>query len=230
MSPAQTRPPGRGAQADLEHRPPSGRFGRRGADNQQHTRAEQDSPGHEGHGSGVAERLRFVVQLEPRRVAVSTIAIRLRLVIRRCSAGCQSRGNTKGGQAEATDENGFLDYEAVHTAYTFNDGFSEVQCYWALDTYYTWLREEFGFAPAFVDAETSLPGQSMWIYVNMNFENGFFIAFAHPKQSLVTGPGGEVELDSRDRKDSLVLHEIDLDRTNLSHIEDRRTDLYVACR
>ncbi|MBW2277393.1 MAG: hypothetical protein JRF63_07865, partial [Deltaproteobacteria bacterium] len=79
-------------------------------------------------------------------------------------------------QAEATDEDGFLDYEAVHTANTFNDGFSEVQCYWSLDTYYTWLRDEFGFAPQFVDAETSLPGQSMWIYVNMNFENGFFMA------------------------------------------------------
>ena len=62
------------------------------------------------------------------------------------------------------------------------------------------------------------------------YENGFFIAFAHPKQSLVTGPGGEVEVDMRDKNDSLVLHEIDLDRINLSHIEDRRTDLYRTCR
>jgi hypothetical protein len=62
------------------------------------------------------------------------------------------------------------------------------------------------------------------------FENGFFIAFAHPKQSLVTGPGGEVELDSRDLNGSLVLHEIDLDRINLSHVRDRRTDLYGICR
>lgn len=62
------------------------------------------------------------------------------------------------------------------------------------------------------------------------FENGFFIAFAHPKQSLVTGPGGEVELDSRDLNDSLVLHEVDLERLDLSHIKDRRTDLYGACR
>jgi len=78
-------------------------------------------------------------------------------------------------QAQATDEDGFLDYEAVHTPNTFTDGFAEVQCYWALDTYYAWLRDEFGFNPYFVDAETSLPGQSMWIYVNMNFENGFFM-------------------------------------------------------
>ena len=58
------------------------------------------------------------------------------------------------------------------------------------------------------------------------FENGFFIAFAHPKQSLVTGPGGEVEVDARDMNDMLILHKIDLERTDNSHIRDRRTDLY----
>ena len=61
------------------------------------------------------------------------------------------------------------------------------------------------------------------------FENNFFIAFTHPRQSLVTGPGGEVEVDVRDRNDTLVLHRLDLDRINLSHIRDRRTDLYRGC-
>jgi predicted amidohydrolase len=60
------------------------------------------------------------------------------------------------------------------------------------------------------------------------YENGFFIAFAHPKQSLVTGPSGEVAVDARDQE-ALVRHTIDLDLTSQSHINDRRTDLYSDC-
>jgi predicted amidohydrolase len=61
------------------------------------------------------------------------------------------------------------------------------------------------------------------------FENNFFIVFSHPKQSLVTGPGGEVEVNVSSEDDALVRHTIDLDRVNLSHIQDRRSDLYDAC-
>lgn len=58
------------------------------------------------------------------------------------------------------------------------------------------------------------------------YENGFFIAFAHPKLSLVTGPGGEVEISVRSEKDALIRHTVDLEKLNESHIVDRRTDLY----
>jgi len=58
------------------------------------------------------------------------------------------------------------------------------------------------------------------------YENGFFVAFAHPRQSLVTGPGGEVVVDVRSDRDALVPCTVDLDALNGSHIEDRRTDLY----
>ena len=58
------------------------------------------------------------------------------------------------------------------------------------------------------------------------YENGFFIAFAHAQQSLVTGPGGEVEVDVRSDKDALVPCTVDLEKLNDSHVKDRRTDLY----
>jgi len=58
------------------------------------------------------------------------------------------------------------------------------------------------------------------------YENGFYIAFSHPKQSLVTGPGGEVEVDVRSKDGSLVQCKIDLDRIDYSHIDSRRIDLY----
>lgn len=58
------------------------------------------------------------------------------------------------------------------------------------------------------------------------YENGFFIAFAHPQESLVTGPGGEVGVDVRSDRDALVRCTVDLAKLNSSHIKDRRTDLY----
>ena len=36
-------------------------------------------------------------------------------------------------------------------------------------------------------------------------------------------------MDSWDENGDLVTHRIDLDKTNLSHIEYRRTDLYRNC-
>lgn len=59
-----------------------------------------------------------------------------------------------------------------------------------------------------------------------SYENGFFIAFSHPEQSLVTGPRGEVELDVRSKDGSVIRCAIDLDRDDYSHIDRRRIDLY----
>ena len=61
------------------------------------------------------------------------------------------------------------------------------------------------------------------------FENGFFIAFTHPKQSLVIGPRGEVEVDIRSECPVVVRHTIDLERLEDSHLRDRRVDLYRNC-
>ena len=58
------------------------------------------------------------------------------------------------------------------------------------------------------------------------YENGFHIAFAHPEESLVVGPHGEVEVDVRSET-ALVRHTIDLERVDESHLRDRRTDLYT---
>ncbi len=58
------------------------------------------------------------------------------------------------------------------------------------------------------------------------YENGFYLAFAHPKESLVVNPKGEVEIDFRSEQDVLVTHEIDLCELDNSHLMDRRPDLY----
>jgi predicted amidohydrolase len=66
-----------------------------------------------------------------------------------------------------------------------------------------------------------------------SFESEVFIAFAHPGQSLVTGPRGEVIYNNQDDGQCWTLCEVDLDQVNLvrssqsGHLRDRRTDLYV---
>ncbi len=75
--------------------------------------------------------------------------------------------------ADATD--GFLGTLPNDGNGQLTDGFAEVQAYHSLDTYYAFLRDEFGFDPQFVDAETSLSGPSIWIFVNANFANGYFM-------------------------------------------------------
>jgi Zn-dependent metalloprotease len=78
-------------------------------------------------------------------------------------------------EAEATDEDGFTNYEPSYTPNDLNDGFAEVQTYYGVDTFYTHMRDDLGFDGYFVDAESGLPGNSIWIFVNMNFSNGFFM-------------------------------------------------------
>ncbi len=61
------------------------------------------------------------------------------------------------------------------------------------------------------------------------FENGIYIIFTHPGQSLITGPKGEIVTNNEDPKQTYTITEIDLDRataTQNNHIRDRRPDVY----
>jgi hypothetical protein len=78
-------------------------------------------------------------------------------------------------QALATDVDGFTGVAPFDGNNQLDDGFAEVQTYYSLDTYYKWMRDEFGFSAQFVDAESMESGQSIWIFVNANFANGFFL-------------------------------------------------------
>jgi predicted amidohydrolase len=62
-----------------------------------------------------------------------------------------------------------------------------------------------------------------------SYENGIFIAFTHPGQSLITGPGGEIVCDDKDATKAYVITEIDLSKAPANqggHIADRRPDVY----
>lgn len=62
-----------------------------------------------------------------------------------------------------------------------------------------------------------------------SYENGIFIVFTHPGQSLITGPRGEVVGNCIDEKQTYVVTEIDLSKAPANtggHIIDRRADVY----
>jgi predicted amidohydrolase len=66
-----------------------------------------------------------------------------------------------------------------------------------------------------------------------SYESEVFIAFAHPEQSLVTGPKGEVICDNRADSQRFTLCEVDLSQADAArglpsaHLRDRRGDLYL---
>jgi len=62
-----------------------------------------------------------------------------------------------------------------------------------------------------------------------SYENGIFIVFTHPGQSLITGPDGAVVCNNRDKAQDYTVTEIDLSQAPADrsrHIVDRRTDVY----
>ncbi len=62
-----------------------------------------------------------------------------------------------------------------------------------------------------------------------SYENGIFIVFTHPGQSLITGPDGAVVCNNRDKGQTYTVTEIDLSKAPADtggHIIDRRTDVY----
>jgi omega-amidase len=62
-----------------------------------------------------------------------------------------------------------------------------------------------------------------------SYENGIFIVFTHPGQSLITGPDGAVVCNNEDRGKSYTVTDIDLSKAladKSGHITDRRADVY----
>ncbi len=62
-----------------------------------------------------------------------------------------------------------------------------------------------------------------------SYENGIYIAFTHPGQSLITDPRGAVACNNEDEDETYTVTEIDLSKAPANkggHIVDRRTDVY----
>jgi predicted amidohydrolase len=67
-----------------------------------------------------------------------------------------------------------------------------------------------------------------------SYESEVFIAFTHPRQSLITDPIGEVLCDETAREVQFAVTPVDLSRVDAvrsgpsAHLRDRRPDLYVC--
>jgi len=62
-----------------------------------------------------------------------------------------------------------------------------------------------------------------------SYENGIYIVFTHPGQSLITDPRGAVVCNNEDQNSTYTVTEIDLSKAPANkgdHIVDRRTDVY----
>ncbi|MCP4678422.1 MAG: hypothetical protein GY854_23495 [Deltaproteobacteria bacterium] len=86
-------------------------------------------------------------------------------------------------QAVAANENGFLDIVPVLDNNPFDDdGFAELMAYYAVSLQNQWYRDEFNFQGQWWDAEVWNSSNALelndfiWIFVNVDYENGFFMA------------------------------------------------------
>jgi predicted amidohydrolase len=67
-----------------------------------------------------------------------------------------------------------------------------------------------------------------------SYESEVYICFAHPLQSLITGPKGDVEAILVSNQDHYLVHDLDLSLVDQvrsgpsAHLRDRRPDLYVS--
>jgi predicted amidohydrolase len=67
-----------------------------------------------------------------------------------------------------------------------------------------------------------------------SYESEVFIAFTHPAQSLVTGPGGDIVCDNRSVQDAVTVVQVDLAEVDdvrrgaSAHLRDRRPDVYAG--
>ena len=62
-----------------------------------------------------------------------------------------------------------------------------------------------------------------------SYENGIFITFTHPGQSLITGPEGQIVCNEENETKTFIMTEIDLSKAPANkggHIVDRRPDVY----
>jgi predicted amidohydrolase len=66
-----------------------------------------------------------------------------------------------------------------------------------------------------------------------SYESEVYICFAHPQQSLITGPKGDVEAELVSNQDHYLIHDLDLGAVDQvrggpsAHLRDRRPDVYL---
>ena len=81
----------------------------------------------------------------------------------------------------------------------------------------SWLNPTYGFYGEFNEA----------MMRTRAFENQCYIAFAHPKESLVTGPQGNVVAKSETEDPGVLFCDIDLSKAkDDNHLRDRRPEIY----
>ncbi len=84
-------------------------------------------------------------------------------------------------EAVATEADGFTGFAPEMDGSVLDDGFSEVNGYFTLDRGQRWFREEMGFQGLFTDADqyehnhTFVAQDHLWMYVNLDWDNGGFI-------------------------------------------------------
>jgi predicted amidohydrolase len=75
--------------------------------------------------------------------------------------------------------------------------------------------------------------RNRWMMQTRSYESEVFIAFTHPRQSLITDPTGEILCDETGRDARFAVTPVDLSRVDAvrsgpsAHLRDRRPDLYV---
>ena len=60
------------------------------------------------------------------------------------------------------------------------------------------------------------------------YENGIYICFTHPEESLIINPAGEVEAKLVSSAEGVLIHDLDLDTATRAHLDKRRPDIYEA--
>ncbi|MBS7642603.1 carbon-nitrogen hydrolase family protein [Candidatus Bathyarchaeota archaeon] len=82
-----------------------------------------------------------------------------------------------------------------------------------------------------------IPAYGMWHEANTmwmrtrSYENGVYICFAHPNIALITNPKGDISAELISNVEDVLVHDIDLDLIDRTHIKERRPDLYsILCR
>lgn len=82
-----------------------------------------------------------------------------------------------------------------------------------------------------------IPAYGMWHEANTmwmrtrSYENGVYICFVHPNIALVTDPKGDISAELISNVEDILVHDIDLDLIDRTHIRERRPELYsILCK
>ena len=70
-------------------------------------------------------------------------------------------------------------------------------------------------------------GNECWMRTRA-YENGVFVCFTHPSVSLITNPKGEVEAKLVGAAPDVLIHDVDTDACDDTHLRARRPELYDA--